>query len=205
MFSIGVRVGEFNIPTSRDCETLQGGQVRCAPPVQDVSVEQIIPHPADPNDPYANDIGLLRVSRMNLTPQNVKPICLPFGDKQSMNIDGKLLIVTGWGATEKGISSPYLLKVEVPAMSTQECARIYKNEVKITNKQICARGNNGKDACSGDSGGPMQLPLYHNGDVRYVIFGVVSFGTKRCDPNIRPGVYTRVGPFLKWILDNIRN
>ena len=34
----------------------------------------------------------------------------------------------------------------------------------------------------------------------WYLAGVVSFGTQQCDSSL-PGVYTRIPPFLPWILD----
>lgn len=61
--------------------------------------------------------------------------------------------------------------------------------------QICAGGNAGSiDACSGDSGGPMVVPV--NGVP--VLAGVVSTGKSCADANF-PGLYARVTTFLPWL------
>lgn len=40
---------------------------------------------------------------------------------------------------------------------------------------------------------------------RYVQLGIVSFGERKiCGDGSRPGVYTKIYPFLPWILDNAR-
>lgn len=61
---ISVRVGDHSIKNETDCETIKRVQ-RCNPPVQDLFVEEVIPHPEYNPVIYKNDIGLLRVSTMN--------------------------------------------------------------------------------------------------------------------------------------------
>ncbi|KAJ8953061.1 hypothetical protein NQ314_007436 [Rhamnusium bicolor] len=68
---------------------------------------------------------------------------------------------------------------------------------------ICALGE-GKDSCSGDSGGPLQISKYLYDDIRSVQYGVISFGGRVCGSGSFPSLYTRVDSYMKWILDNIK-
>ena len=52
-----------------------------------------------------------------------------------------------------------------------------------------------KDACNGDSGGPL---LSLNSRFQSVLRGVVSFGNIGCDGAV-PGIYTRVAKYIAWI------
>lgn len=61
---VSVRVGEHSIKNETDCETIKRIQ-RCNPPVQNLFVEEKIPHPQYNPVIYQNDIGLIRVSTMN--------------------------------------------------------------------------------------------------------------------------------------------
>lgn len=72
---------------------------------------------------------------------------------------------------------------------------------------LCA-GAPGKDVCQGDSGGPLQLRATNSSRAgtaataatephcSYKVVGVISFG-QGCF--VKPGVYTRVQPFVPWI------
>ena len=64
----------------------------------------------------------------------------------------------------------------------------------IFDTQFCAGfPEGGKDACNGDSGGPVVWLSEHN---RYVLVGAVSFGFGCARPGV-PGVYTAVSYFLR--------
>ncbi|CAH1116597.1 unnamed protein product [Phaedon cochleariae] len=200
---LGVRVGEYNIQTKIDCELTRKNEQKCSEPVQDLVIEEILVHPGFNGTVIQNDIGLLRVSRMNLTVANVRPVCLPVDTARGTDLNGKQIIVTGWGADATGHTSMILQKVELPIVDLTECQNIYKaeNRAKISIKQLCAGGRNRKDSCRGDSGGPMQTAAYINGDTRYVQQGVVSFGPAYCGLEGYPGVYTRVEFYMDWVLD----
>lgn len=65
--------------------------------------------------------------------------------------------------------------------------------------QLCAldtssRPDKVKDACVGDSGGP--IFTYHSSGVSTLV-GVVSFGVS-CGTNL-PSIYTRIASYVDWI------
>ena len=60
---------------------------------------------------------------------------------------------------------------------------------------LCAGAGDGKDACAGDSGGP--LGQWVNG--KFVVGGIVSWGPSICGRAGNRGVYTKVSAFLPWI------
>lgn len=204
---LGVRVGEYAISTKVDCETLQNQTKRCSKyPVQNLAIEEVVVHSNFSKEVINDDIGLLRVTRMNLNVENVRPVCLPTTE-DTRNAKYNYCVATGWGFTESyGNSADILQRVELPIMNLTQCRDIYQGQskVKITHKQVCAGGKGNKDSCPGDSGGPMQVATYINDDTRYVQQGVVSFGHRFCGTEGYPGVYTRIPYYMDWILDNIK-
>lgn len=83
---------------------------------------------------------------------------------------------------------------------------LYTRYTRITNKQICAGGYFGRDSCAGDSGGPLKYVSTHiNGSPSYIQYGIVSYGPRHCGISGQPGVYTKISPYIGWILDNIQS
>lgn len=64
LYSEVVRLGEWDLTTTEDCETTVGGGTFCAPPVQDFQPEEIIPHPSyNTRVRFSDDIALIRLDR----------------------------------------------------------------------------------------------------------------------------------------------
>lgn len=103
-----------------------------------------------------------------------------------------------------GYKSLELLKVSVPVLPISVCQRNYKRFAAITSNQICAGGYKGRDSCGGDSGGPMKYVGLIDSTPRFIQYGIVSYGPRHCGADAQPGVYTKVSPYLKWILDNLK-
>nr|CAH7735497.1 unnamed protein product [Callosobruchus chinensis] len=69
---------------------------------------------------------------------------------------------------------------------------------------MCAGGERGRDSCRGDSGGPLMSYEQNGADQNWYAVGVVSFGPSPCGMENWPGVYTRVGSYMQWIVDKLR-
>ncbi|KAJ8985954.1 hypothetical protein NQ317_010712 [Molorchus minor] len=195
----GVRLGEHNLDEKIDC-TPNGDY--CAPRPQDFYIESTVVHPEYDPKTFINDIALIRLATpANFSASNVKPICLPI---EKVDLTGSHGIIAGWGVTETGQKSSELLKVSLPVLPISVCQTIYKKFARITDDQICAGRGDGKDSCGGDSGGPMQyVGTVVDGTPRFMQYGIVSYGPRHCGMNGNPSIYTRVGNYLEWILDNM--
>merc|ERR1712126_626222 len=127
---------------------------------------------------------------------------------------GKSLVVAGWGFVkqdemeiEADVIADDLQKLEVNRVSNQKCRDAHGNskQVAITenSQNLCAGGEEGKDSCAGDSGGPLMLTQDRMGRKNHTLVGIVSWGTNLCGQKNVPGVYADVSFFLEWILNTI--
>ncbi|XP_066157983.1 venom protease-like [Euwallacea fornicatus] len=196
---LGVRLGEYDLSTTNvDCDGTY-----CSPPVQDFYIERIAVHPKYNPRTHENDIALLKIAGVaDVQQSNVQPICLPVAEIND-DLTGKFAIVAGWGTTEEDLFSSVLLKASIPVLPERTCSEIYQRYLPVTSDQICAGGYKGRDSCAGDSGGPLMYTGLIEGSPRYIQYGIVSYGPRKCGSEGKPGVYTRVKSYLLWILDNI--
>ncbi|ODM89518.1 Transmembrane protease serine 6, partial [Orchesella cincta] len=154
-----------------------------------VDVERVLLHPKYVANTFDYDIALMKLkNKLNLKKDKVTPICLP-EVSDAFNYTGKNLTVAGWGRYSETLHANVRLlqKLDVPFHSLQEC-RKYNN---AQSRHICAgylRGE--KDACSGDSGGPL---IYKNDPIKnqHVLAGIVSAG-RGCARANALGLYTNV-------------
>jgi len=199
----GVRLGEWNLETEQDCDTSGVGS-DCADPVQDIPIERKIPHPQyEPaGEQQYNDLALLRLARPAKLSYFVRPICLP-SDPVLNNIDivGEKFQVAGWGKTETRSQSDIKLKVTVDGADIGNCNKVYHSTGRvISDSQLCAGGERGKDSCRGDSGGPLMGNFKNSqGQAYWYLAGLVSYGPSPCGQEGWPGVYTRVSKYINWI------
>lgn len=99
-------------------------------------------------------------------------------------------------------TSPILLKVVVPYISNDKCQQLLSpHSLEIGTGQVCAGGADTRDACIGDSGGP--LMHYDRRRIAWTLSGIVSTGPKGCGTPGVPGIYTRVDQYIDWIDQNI--
>ncbi|CAH1117943.1 unnamed protein product [Phaedon cochleariae] len=156
-----------------------------------------IPHPNYDEKTNTEDIALGHLAA------EVNPAVYPsiqFVSLPGAFISGELLdvcsgpaLVMGWGTTsfDNPVVERKIRCVDLPVISQSECAEAYRainHETFITDTSVCTHTEEEKDACSGDSGGP----LLCDG----VQYGVVSWGTNCAQ---FPGVYTRTDRHLDFI------
>lgn len=108
---------------------------------------------------------------------------------------GTRATVTGWGAlSENGPYPDALHEVVVPIISDQECEQAYGGWLDAQNEICAGYKQGGRDACYGDSGGPLMVP---DGD-DLLLVGLVSWGDGCAQPG-SPGVYAEVAAFSGFI------
>ncbi|XP_054918271.1 trypsin 3A1-like isoform X1 [Dermacentor andersoni] len=162
----------------------------------EIQAKRFARHPKFVLSVYANDIAVLQLEKPLNFDKFVSPICLP---KKPLNITGRPLLIAGWGLTkEDGQDSDtlrYILKKEMPY---KQCKPFLHTEAQLKLNEtivICTTAGS-KDACTGDSGGPVTT---WNKRGKFFQVGIVSFGYGCARPNEASG-YTRVATFVPWIL-----
>ncbi|XP_028932595.1 plasma kallikrein-like isoform X2 [Ornithorhynchus anatinus] len=159
-------------------------------------VQEIIIHSQYKVLNSGHDIALMKLeSPLNFTDLQ-RPICLPTPEDTGVTLAN--CWVTGWGySRENGEVQAILQKAKIPVISNLECQERYPQH-KVTSGMVCAGyKDGGKDACKGDSGGP--LACKHHGV--WHLTGVTSWG-EGCARKDHPGVYTRVAEYVAWIQEN---
>ena len=127
---------------------------------------------------------------LNNPVRGIPPIRLAGAAQNELERPGRLATVAGWGSTIKQppnrVDNPDRMRVaRVPIVSDARARDAYGPS--FVGALMVAAGKEGKDTCSGDSGGPM---FARQDGKRYQI-GITSFG-KGCAARGYPGVYTEV-------------
>ncbi|GFQ85352.1 phenoloxidase-activating factor 2 [Trichonephila clavata] len=189
-----VRLGEWDV--NRKDESY---------PYVEKDVTTIVVHPDFDPESLENDLALIRmIDPVDARIPHITPACLPFPGQV---FDNKKCWVSGWGKDFFGPKGEYqnvLKEVDVPVVSRAMCSTELRStnlgpDFKLHPGFLCAGGEAGKDACTGDGGSP--LVCTSNG-LWYVV-GLVSWGIGCGQPGI-PGVYVNVLYYNDWINSIIR-
>lgn len=218
---VSVRVRDLDLGTVID-------DVFGSPPA-DVRVERAIRHPEyrrspRPNPGLFSDVGLLKLERDLVFSDISKPICLPERRRSTAEYERlRKSYIAGWGLTEfDGVSSPHMLWGGVNITHHRTCQEGYRRfgtAAVDDEEHLCANGDDpdqpgcdpaaeddscrgGVDACEGDSGGPLMMPIQSGNRQRWEAVGVTSFGTG-CGSHLTPGIFARVDHFLDWIGETV--
>ncbi|XP_074532357.1 plasminogen activator, urokinase a [Halichoeres trimaculatus] len=166
---------------------------------QSFTVEKLIIHQKYNDSNFDNDIALLRIKSSSggcaVKSASARTVCLPpFHTQLPAGIQCS---IAGFG-NEKYMAwhySQYLKQAEVKLISRADCQRRSYYDYCITKNMFCAGSPDwSMDACKGDSGGPLVCEV----SGRMFLYGVVSWG-EGCAKKNKPGVYTQVTNYNKWI------
>jgi trypsin len=172
-------------------------------------VAQVTPHHLYDPDVYDYDIALLKVNPLFKFGPNIRAVKLP--PQNFVEVTGAKARVSGWG--HRDVMQPsaaamsqnkflakwkpgrqegnLLRRTNVTILSRGLCHEIYP---EFTTRMLCAgrHPTGGRDACLGDSGGPLMSKGF--------LVGLVSWGIG-CGLGNYPGVYTRVSVLRDWIVN----
>nr|API81374.1 venom toxin [Hemiscorpius lepturus] len=163
-------------------------------------IADIIIHPQFYPGNLANDLALIKLATpIDFKLPHVTPACLP---ETYESFAGKRCWVTGWGKNAFGHQGEYqsvLKEVDVPVLSNPECEhRLHQTRLgpyyKLSPGFVCAGGEPGKDACTGDGGSPLVCDVHGI----WKVVGLVSWGIGCGLPGI-PGVYVNMAHYRPWI------
>ncbi|XP_008070339.1 kallikrein-5 [Carlito syrichta] len=151
-----------------------------------------IPHPGYSHPSHSNDLMLIKLNRKIRVTQDVRPVNISSRCPSA----GTKCLVSGWGTTSSPkVHFPKALQcLNITVLSQDRCRDAYPGQ--IDNTMFCAGDQVGRDSCQGDSGGPVIC----NGALQ----GLVSWGDYPCGQPNKPGVYTNLCQFTKWIHDTIQ-
>ncbi|XP_054718614.1 uncharacterized protein LOC129228011 [Uloborus diversus] len=184
-----VRLGDWDV--HRDDEFY--------PYVEKYVVEAVV-HPDFYPGNLQNDLALLRLeSPVDPTSPHISPACLP---ELNERFDNLRCWVTGWGKNAFGEQGEYqsvLKEVDIPMLSHRDCEHRLKQTRLGRSYQLhpgflCAGGEPGKDACTGDGGSP----LVCDKDGTWKVAGLVSWGIGCGQPGV-PGIYVNIAKYRSWI------
>ncbi|XP_060759369.1 ovochymase-1 [Neoarius graeffei] len=166
---------------------------------QDAKVDKIITHKGYNSITKQHDIALLKLQTPLLFDECVRPVPVWSTDLPSL----KRCTVTGWGSTtESGPHVNRLQEANVTILESDTCVMFYGG--LIHSSMVCAGDMTGRlDACQGDSGSPLSCFTGKG----YELAGIVSWGAG-CGQTWKPGVYTKVVFYIKWInsvIDAVRS
>ncbi|KAK9759203.1 Ion transport protein [Popillia japonica] len=121
-----------------------------------------------------NDVVLIKVNRRIKFDGNTLPICLPNPESKYTNLNVSVL---GWGISAINIASNSLQLANLTIMSDKYCKRSAIGKHYNSELMLCAYAK-GRDACKGDSGGPLIYNSNVNSSPKYELVGLVSSGLK---------------------------
>ncbi len=168
----------------------------------DRGVSEIVRAPSYDVDIFDGDVALLRLDSPVVLNRKIRPLCVPDEDTFSsedysefVELEDTEAIAVGWGSTSRDKIADALQEVYLPLVNFETCVDAMDDQV--TENMVCAGASaGGRDACYGDSGGPLMLKA---ADERYYAYGITSWGEGVCAQQGKYGVYSKVGNFASWI------
>ncbi|CAL7937658.1 unnamed protein product [Xylocopa violacea] len=186
-----VRLGDWNAASTTESY-----------PTLEYSVKRLSIHPQFNSNNLQNDVAVITLNDtvpISSSP-NINTACLPTGVPAART----RCWVSGWGKDAFGPNGRYqstMREVDVPIIDESTC----ENELKQTrlgqyftlNKSsfVCAGGEQGKDACTGDGGSPL---VCQSANGLWQVIGMVAWGIGCATSNV-PGVYVNVYNYISWI------
>lgn len=187
-----IRAGEWDTQTTKELY-----------PHQDRYVKSTVIHKDYYSGALFNDVAILFLESPVELGETINTLCLPTQDLVIPS--GTRCYASGWGKDVFGKKGQYqviLKRIDLPIVERETC----QNQLRTTRlgrhfildkSFVCAGGEEGKDTCKGDGGGPLACPIPGEKH-RYYQVGMVAWGIG-CGEDKIPGVYVNVPMFRHWI------
>ncbi|KAJ2079787.1 hypothetical protein H4R24_003543 [Coemansia sp. RSA 988] len=176
-----------------------------------LKVSKVHAHPDLNLDYFDNDVALLKLKKKLNFNDNVKPIHI---DTETVR-DGMTVTGIGWGKTslESKSTADVLQQVDLKTGDEALCQRIRPEFNGNDGNYICVTTPEGRDTCSGDSGGPLLRRCTGDpsqggsgGNGPWVQLGITSYGdsvsesaSTLCAASDGAGFYTHAAAYLDFI------
>lgn len=164
-------------------------------PYQEIALQRIAHEMYNPNT-FENDVALFRIPT---PPTNLNLSLVELAPQTIGALTNETVRASGFGfVTNRGPISPDLLKVNLRALSNDECRSLFPSGIQIYDTTLCAYWlmREGEAVCSGDSGGPL---VFNNVQVGLVSFGLASGCTNG------PQAFSRVSEYRDWFDQTMAN
>ncbi|KAJ2840907.1 hypothetical protein FBU31_000048 [Coemansia sp. 'formosensis'] len=174
-------------------------------------VSKVHVHPDLNLDYFDNDIALLKLKKKLKFSTNVQPIRI---DTENVD-DGLTVTGVGWGKTslDSQSTADVLQAVDLRTGNNALCKNIRDQFDSNNGNYICVTTPDGRDTCSGDSGGPLLRRCNANlaqsgstGSGPWVQLGITSYGDNAgrdtrviCAADDGAGFYTHVARYMDFI------
>ncbi|XP_053977544.1 phenoloxidase-activating factor 2-like [Hylaeus volcanicus] len=190
-----IRLGEWNGQSTSEMY-----------PVREYTARKISVHPNFNSVNLQNDVAVITLSGtvpVSSSP-NINTVCFP----SAVPAAGTRCWVSGWGKDAFGTNGKYqstMKEVDVPLVDEATCetalrqTRLGQYFSLSKSSFLCAGGEAGKDACTGDGGSPL---VCQTGNAQWQVVGMVAWGIG-CATNNVPGVYVNVYNYIPWIIQQI--
>uniref|UniRef100_A0A182LYU1 trypsin n=1 Tax=Anopheles culicifacies TaxID=139723 RepID=A0A182LYU1_9DIPT len=156
-------------------------------------IAESIRHPLYDASIFDYNFSLLKLTDSLFYSEHVQPVRLPSED--AFFQDGTMCSVSGWGDTLNPAElNDRLRATDAALVNDVVCQTAYISLGTVTERMVCAGYHTagGRDACQGDTGGPL---VYEN-----TLIGIVSWRNKSCNAAEHlPGIYGRVTSVRAWI------
>ncbi|XP_037089792.1 serine protease easter-like isoform X4 [Pollicipes pollicipes] len=165
---VSVILGELDFDSEIDCSKEFPDE--CADPPIEVEISAIFFHPEFQNIKQLalpRDIAIVQLAEEVTFTDFIRPICVltdlsVLEGTTDIAPDGQA-VVAGWGRSEIDSQNDFtaiLQTTTLPVRALASCERDFNFEDLGLEGRICAgAGPNSSDACRGDSGGPLMMPV----------------------------------------------